>query len=120
MLARALRKRAFDEAKETSGGLCRLAGRCPRRSSPHQAFGPVRAAGGLGPRPEASVASHAKVVEPPQGATLKVPDGFVVEVVCQRIQAAADPSRDAKRRYLSLRCWWATTPTASSIALRTS
>jgi glucose/arabinose dehydrogenase len=33
-----------------------------------------------GQGPEASVASNAKVVEPPQGAALKVPDGFAVEV----------------------------------------
>lgn len=30
--------------------------------------------------PEASIASNAKVIDPPQGALPKVPDGFVVQV----------------------------------------
>jgi glucose/arabinose dehydrogenase len=50
-----------------------------RHIKPSDLPAPARAAGS-DLDPEASVASPAKVVEPPQGAAPKVPDGFAVEV----------------------------------------
>ena len=43
-------------------------------------FGPAGAAAATGTDPDESVASNVKVVEPPQGALPKVPDGFAVQV----------------------------------------